>query len=162
VGDLFSQHNPGGHNLLGFESLYLGPSGDFFLLQPHTHDDTARSVLRSVHPELPAVKDRRLKKGGGYTHTDLTKASGIQRIQIYRDGMGVTIDMENPPNHTQLSAIRDAYMMTPMQTFVAEITMGGKLLAHLTKFDQLRAFVNNFDPASPDSTRITNPDFAKM
>lgn len=164
VNDLFSRHKPGQQNLAGFDSLYLGTSGDFFLLPPHRHDDMARSVLRSVHPDLPAVKrDGGAARGaGGYTHTDLTRASGIQRIQIYRDGMGVTIDMENPPNHIQLSAIADAYMMTPMQTFVAEITMGGKLLAHLTKFDQLRAFVRNFDPSSPETTRIMDPAFAKM
>ena len=160
VAGLFRTQRPGS-NMLGFDSLYLGPSGKMFMLQPHTHDETARAVLRSIHPDLPAnpVKGR---KAGGYTHTDLTRASGIQRIQIYRDGMGVTIEMSRPPNRTQLNAIRDAYMMTPMDRFVAEINLGGKTLAHLTSFGQLVHFVNNWDPDDPSSVEVLDPRLGEL
>lgn len=160
VGELFSTQRPG-TNMKGFDSLYLGPSGTIFMLRPHTHDATARSVLRSVHPELPAA----FSKGhlsGGYTHTDLTQASGIQRFQIYRDGMGVTVEMSRPPNRRQLDAIRDIYMMTPMERFVAEITLGGKLISHLTSFGQLVHFVNNWDPDDPSSVTVLDPRLGEL
>lgn len=160
VPDLFSTQRPGG-NVKGFDSLYVGPSGKVFMLDPHQHNETARKVLRTVHPDLPA----NLSKGmlaGGYSHTDLTMASGIQRIQIYRDGMGVTIEMSRPPNRTQLNAIRDAYMMTPMDRFVAEINLGGKTLAHLTSFGQLVHFVNNWDPDDPSSVEVLDPRLGEL
>jgi len=169
--DLFSTQNPGGNNMMGFDSLYLGPSGDFFLLQPHTHDETSRSVLRGVDPTLPAKKcdsprapsgKRKPMKAGGYTHTDLTKASGIQRVQIYRDGMGVTIEMSNPPTSRQLDAIRKAYSMTSRNRFVAEITYDGVLVGHLQSFAELVHFVNNFDPENPTSTPEMDPRAAEM
>jgi hypothetical protein len=152
---LFTDHNPG-HNIKGFDSLYVGPSGDVFLLQPHQHNETARRVLRTVHPDLPL----NLVKGhlaGGYSHTDLTRVSGIQRIQIYPDGMGVTIEMSRPPNRAQLDAIRDTYSMTPMERFVAEINLDGKNVAHLTSFSQLVHFVNNWNPDDPSSVEALNP-----
>ena len=155
VPELFSTQMPG-MNMKGFDSLYVGPSGDVFMLTPHQHNETARSVLRAVHPDLPAnlVQGR---VAGGYSHTDLTRASGIQRIQIYRDGMGVTVEMANPPNRRQLDAIRDAYMMTPMDRFVAEINLNGETLAHLTSFGQLVHFVNNWDPDDPSSVEVLDP-----
>ncbi len=48
-------------------------------------------------PELPANRRGRHLKAGGYGHTHLTPASGVRRIQVYRDGMGVTLEMCRPP-----------------------------------------------------------------
>ncbi len=144
VADLFTAHNPG-QNMRGFDSLYVGSSGNVFMLDPHRHDETARRVLRTVHPELPEILTKG-QKAGGYTHTDLIQASGVQRIQIYSDGMGVTVEMSRPPNHDQLRTIRDIYSMTPMERFVAEINVDGKLLTHLTTFPQLVNFVDNWNP----------------
>lgn len=160
VPELFSTMNPGS-NTKGFDSLYLGPSGTVFMLRPHTHAEIARSVLRNVHPDLPSI----LTKGrvaGGYSHSDLTKASGIQRFQIYRDGMGVTIEMSNPPGRRQLDAIRDIYRMTPMDRFVAEINLDGRTLAHLTSFGQLVHFVNNWDPDDPSSVEVLDPRLGEL
>ena len=161
VDELFSTQRPG-QNLKGFNSLYVGPSGDAFLLDSHQHDETARSVLCTVHPDLPAnLRGKRLK-AGCYSHTDLTLASGIQRIQIYRDGMGVTVEMRRPPNGEQLGAVRDAYMLTPMDRFVAEINLDGELVAHLTSFGQLVHFVDNWDPNDSCSIEVLDPRLAEL
>ena len=144
---LFTGPRPG-QNMKGFDSLYVGPSGDLFLLHPHQHNETARQVLRTVHPELPANPVKRV--AGGYTHTDLTQASGIQRIQIYRDGMGVTVEMCRPPNDGQLGAVREAYMLTPMGRFVAEINVVGTTVGRFTSFGELVEFVNGWDPTEPE------------
>jgi hypothetical protein len=147
--ELFQTQNVG-KNMMGFDSLYLAPTGEFFLIHPHTHDMVSRDILRAVHPELPATKENsKYQKGGGYSHVDLTKLSGIQRVQIYSDGMGITIEMTSPPNTKQLNAIRDAYMLTPMKRFVAEISFNGEMVASLTSFRELVHFVNNFDPKNP-------------
>ena len=148
VGELFRTQLPG-INMNGFDSLYLGPSGRFFLLHPHTHDETARTVLRTVHPDLPVSKVKG-RTAGGYKHTDLTRASGIQRIQIYRDGMGVTVEMCRPPNSGQLEAIREAYMLTPMVLFVAEINVAGTTFGRFALFGELVEFVGSWDPGEPD------------
>jgi hypothetical protein len=160
VADLFSTQKPG-QNMKSFDSLYVGPSGNIFMLQPHSHDETARRVLRTVHPELPAIMTEG-RVAGGYTHTDLTQASGIQRIQIYRDGVGVTVEMSRPPNGAQLNTIRDAYTMTPMGRFIAEITLNGELLTHLTSFGQLVHFVNNWDPDDPSSVEVLDPRLGEL
>jgi hypothetical protein len=158
VNEVFDKHKLGGSNLAGFDSLYLGPSGKLFLLEPHTHDDTSGKVLRKVHPEMSFNK--RLK-GGGCTHTDLSSRSGIQRLQVYRDGMGVTIDMGNPPNQTQLGAIRSVFKQTPMETFIAEINFEGKTVATLKSFSELVSFVNNFDPKNPETTKVIPAYFGR-
>ena len=146
VANLFLTHNVG-KNLMGFDSLYLSPDGEYFLIPSHSHDEVSRKVLRSINPELPACKENcKYQKGGGYTHSDLTQVTGIQRVQIYNDGMGITIEMSNPPNIKQLNAIRDAYEMTSQDRFVAEINYDGKLIKHLKSFKELVSFVNNFDP----------------
>jgi len=149
AGELFRTQRPGNANAMGFESLYVGPSARFFLLHTHTHDETARTVLRMVHPDLPASKVKG-RKAGGYKHFDLTLASGIQRIQIYRDGMGVTVEMCRPPNGGQLGSVRDAYMRTPMSRFVAEINVVGTTTGRFTSFGDLADFVGNWDRAEPD------------
>jgi len=148
VTDLFRTQRPGTNNVKGFDSLYVGPSGNVFMLDPHQHNETARRVLRTVHPELPANPVKRV--AGGYTHTDLTLASGIQRIQIYRDGMGVTVEMCRPPNGLQLGAVREAYMLTPMERFVAEINVAGTTIGWFTSFGELVEFVNGWDPTQPE------------
>lgn len=162
VDELFRIHRPGNANMNGFESLYVGPSGRFFLLRPHTHDETARTVLRTVHPELPPNLRGKGLKAGGYKHTDLTLASGIQRIQIYRDGMGVTVEMCRPPNGRQLEAVRDAYMKTPMSKFVAEINVVGTTLGWFESFGELVAFVNEWDPNDPEGMLRRWPELAGL
>jgi hypothetical protein len=149
VAELFDTRRPGDDNMMGFESLYLGPSGRFFLLHPHTHLDTAGRVIRSVHPGVPAPGPRR-SKGGGWSHRDLTLVSGIQRVQIYRDGMGVTVNLDHPPNLTQLGAVREAYARTPTQRFAAEVDSGGRTLVTLGAFGELVEFVNGWDPSRTD------------
>lgn len=148
VADLFSTQRPG-QNMKGLDSLYVGPSGSIFMLDPHQHNETARKVLRTVHPDLPPnlVKGR---LAGGYRHTDLTLASGIQRIQIYPDGMGVTAEMCRPPNGLQLGAVREAYMLTPMERFVAEINVAGTTVGWFTSFGELAEFVGGWDPTKPE------------
>jgi hypothetical protein len=161
VDNLFSQNV--GRNIHGFDSLYLDREGNFALIQPHTHNAIARDVLTSVYPELPSKKeDSKYKKGGGYTHADLTQLSGIQRIQIYNDGMGITVEMRNSPNKRQLSAIRDAYSMTTMDKFVAEIRLDGEIIAHIDTFSEFVYFVNNFDPNDPSSMDEVNKHLSTM
>ena len=148
VDDLVKQQ-ASGRPLAGLESLYLGPTGQFYLLtRPHSHDETSRAVLRSIHPELPAIRDK-YRKGGGYTHADLSRATGILRMQWNERGIGVTINMDNPPSEAQLEAIRQAYMRTPMESFIAEISSGDVVLTHLTSFKELLKFVRYWDPDNP-------------
>ncbi len=144
AGEMFRTQRPG-VNSKRLDSLYVGPSGSIFMLDPHQHNETARKVLRTVHPDLPPnlVKGR---LAGGYRHTDLTLASGIQRIQIYDDGMGVTVEMCRPPNQPQLEAVRDAYMRTPMSKLVAEINVAGTTVGWFTSFGELAEFVGGWDP----------------
>jgi len=149
VQELFGTRRPGKDNMTGFESLYLGPSGRFFLLHPHTHLETAGRVIRTVHPGAPASGPRN-SKGGGWSHRDLTLASGIQRIQIYRDGMGVTVNLDHPPNRTQLVAVAEAFARTPVSRFAAEIDSGGRTLVTLGSFGELVGLVNEWDPTDPD------------
>ncbi len=143
---LFKKHNPG-QNMRGFDSLYIGPSGSYYLLHPHTHDMTAYEVIRGIHGnsyQSPTANPAH--KFGGITHTDLSHLSGIMRIQIYGNGMGVTIDMNHPPTPAQLEAIRQVYMRTLQEKFVAEITLNGTTLRHLTSYEDLVDFVNNYAP----------------
>ena len=161
VDDLFMQRKPGS-NMKSLDSLYVGRNGEYFLLRPHSHDEVAREVLRTVDPNLPAVK-RKGWPSGGYTHHDLGRASGgIMRTQFYPDGMGVTIDMNSPPNRAQLDAIRRGYRNTPMERFVAEITLDGKILAHLTSFGQLVHLVNSFDPNHPEDIDVLDPKLGEL
>jgi len=149
VAELFDTRRPGNDNMTGFESLYLGPSGRIFLLHPHPHLDTAGRVIRTVHPGAAAPGPRR-SKGGGWSHRDLTLASGIQRVQIYRDGMGVTVNLDHPPNRTQLEAVAEAFARTPMQRFAAEMDSGGRTLVTLGAFADLAEVVGGWDPTQPD------------
>lgn len=160
VAELFREENPG-RNLSGFSSLYVSPDGEFYLIPSHQHNEIARDVLRAVDPNLPPVK-KRYMRGGGYTATDLARTAGIQRVQIYNDGMGVTIDMAYPPTSKQLQAIREAYSMTPMRRFVAEIVYDGKPLTHLHSFRDLVYFVNNFDPDNPEALEEISPELASF
>jgi len=146
VEELFARHRPG-ENLKGFDSLYVGPSGRSYLLHPHTHDRTAGSVMRLVHEKVepPGGADRH-SKGGGWAHAHLTLASGIQRVQLYSDGMGVTVEMGRPPNRTQLGAIREAYLRTSMSRFAAEINRYGRTLVTVGSFDALAQVVHLWNP----------------
>jgi len=148
AGELFRTQRPG-LNSKRLDSLYVGPSGNILMLDPHQHNETARKVLRTVHPDLPTnlVKGR---LAGGYKHTDLTLASAIQRIQIYDDGMGVTVEMCRPPNRLQLGSVRDVYVRTPMGRFVAEINVAGTTIGWFTSFGELAEFVGAWDPTQPD------------
>lgn len=162
VAELFTEKNPG-KNILGFSSLYLSSDGEYFLIPSHTHDEVSRKVLRKVNPQLPSHQNGAEKlKSGGYTHNDLTQISGIQRVQIYNDGMGITIEMSNPPNIKQLNAIKDAYEMTTQKHFVAEVVLNNELITHLTFFRQLVYFVNNFDPEHPESMEEINPRLSDL
>ena len=149
VDELRGTQRPGNRNLKGLDSLYLGRSGVFYLLQPHTHDIIAGTVMRKIHPEVPPSGDHK-SKGGGWTHHDLSRASGIQRIQIYSGGMGVAVNMDNPPNRAQLDVVREAHARTPRARFVAEIDLGGRTLVTLGTFDELARFVSHWDPHDPD------------
>lgn len=149
VAELFDTRRPGNDNMMGFESLYLGPSGRYFLLHTHTHLDTAGKVMRAVHPDVPPPGPRR-SKGGGWSHRDLTLASGIQRVQIYRDGMGVTVNLDRPPNRTQLEAVAEAFARTPMQRLAAEMDSHGRTLVTLGSFYELVEFVGIWDPTQSE------------
>ena len=138
---------PIGKNMKGFDSLFIGPLGNVFQLMPHQHNQVSKNVMRSLNPEeTPMGKD--------WGHQDLSNASGAVRFQVYRDGMGVTINMNNPPNLSQLNAIREMYKQTPMERFIAEITFDGEIIAHLTSFSQLANFVNQFNPADPTAVDV--------
>lgn len=140
--DLFAGENMLGQNMRGFDSLYLGPSGNFYLLPPHTHDLFAGNVIRQVHPQ-------RLLLNSGYRLT-FQVLSGIQRVQAYNDGLGLTVDMNNPPNQRQLDAIREAWMRTSMERFVAEIRVDGKIVKHITSFGELVQFVKHYGEDGKD------------
>ena len=163
VEELFRTQRPGTNNLKSFDSLYLGKSGTFYLLHPHTHDVTAGRVIGSVHPGIrPPGVAKKYAKGGGWTHSDLTLLSGIQRIQIRGNGVGVTVEMGHPPNRTQLDAVRAAYSMTPMQLFVVEIDRGGHTLFTLGSFDDLVDLVNHWDPEQPEEMFQQWPQLAGL
>jgi hypothetical protein len=144
---LFTERNPG-KNMAGFDSLYVDPSGRIHLIRQHSHDEVAGKIMRRMNPEAVPPGNPR-SKGGGWRPHDFAVASGIQRFQIYGDGMGVTIDMNRPSNRAQLDAIREAFSFTPMKRFVAEITLDGKILNHLTSFKDLVHFVNNWNLHPP-------------
>ena len=146
VEELFATHRPG-QNLKGFDSLYLGPSGRFYLLHPHTHDRTAGSVMRLVHEGVePARQPGSAPQSAGWAHAHLTLASGIQRVQLYSDGMGVTVEMGHPPNRRQLGAVREAYLRTSMSRFAAEIDRCGRTLVTVGSFDALAQVVHLWNP----------------
>lgn len=126
-----------------FDSLYLGPSGTIYLLQPHSHDSIAGQVIRQIHPNI--IPPQKKTKGGGWTHSDLTQKSGIMRFQIYQNGMGITVDLSNPPNTTQLQIIHEIYNQTSQEVFVAEIAHNGKILERLESFMDLVRYINKFD-----------------
>jgi hypothetical protein len=161
VDELFRLHRPGINNMAGFASLYLGPSGRFFLLRPHSHLEVAGKIMRSLHPHVPPPGCRR-SKGGGWSHSDLSLVSAIQRLQIYGDGIGVTVNMDNPPNQMQLDAIRSAYLRTPMGRFAAEIDHDGRTLITLGSFAELVRFVGCWDPERSDEVLRISPKLAGL
>lgn len=150
-----------GKNMAGFDSLYIGPSGKLFLIRSHSHDETAGNIMKKMNPG--AIPPGNVKsKGRGWRPHDFAVASGIQRMQIYHDGMGVTIDMNRPPNRRQLDAIREAFSFTPMDKFVAEITLDGQIVTHLTSFKDLVHFVNNWNPNQTEKTTELDPKLSVL
>lgn len=139
---MYTSHNLG-KNIKGFSSVFVGPSGQVFVIPSHQHLDVAGRVLSTLHPSGPKGGINMKQKGKGWDHSDLSSASGIMRAQVWRDGVGVSINMENPPNQKQLDAIRDLFSKTSQDRFVAEVTdREGNLV--IDSYAGLVAYVKNY------------------
>jgi hypothetical protein len=76
--------------------------------------------------------------------------------------MAVTVDMDHPPNRTQLGAVRRAFLMTPMHRFAAEIDRAGRTVVTLGSFGELVHLVNHWDPGHPEGVLRVFPDLAEL
>lgn len=101
-------------------SVYILNDGRIAVMRPHTHDETAASVLG--HRLVPEEYD----SDGHFIRNEVRSPlmplyAGALRCQIYTDGIGVTVDMARKPNEKQLQSIRRLYESTPQKRFTAEV-----------------------------------------
>jgi hypothetical protein len=95
-------------------------------------------------------------------HQDLTLYPGVQRIQIYRCGMGVTVKVDHPPFPFQLRSVAVAFARTPMSRFAAENGSHGRRLVTPRTLDELSGSVNGCDPTQPGAMVRTWPWLAGL
>jgi len=118
---------PSARNLKdGVSSAYILDDGRCVLLRPHTHDTTAREVLLMTLPPEPYEPDSAFSLQVNSTLMPLyTRAI---RVQMLADGIGVTIDMVNPPTDRQIESIKEYYNLTSQKRFVVEIKWNSELI----------------------------------
>lgn len=123
-------------------SAYITPDGEVHILQPHKHDETARNILAPVVEGTGKVlsKAERMELDS----RAMPLYTGAVRAQFYPDGVGVTINMEVPPTRQQIQALKEHYDRTTKGVFVAEIIHGKDLLAHITDYDSLVTYLQNY------------------
>jgi hypothetical protein len=116
-------------------SVYLNRSGGVHVIRPHSHIETAKGILRALHPSFTESRAPNPQQV-------LSLLSGLIRAQIYNDGIGVSLEMAHPPSAAQLAAIRDLHDLAGGGTLVVEVLSEGKLLGHVQSLAGLDAFVS--------------------
>jgi len=59
------------------------------------------------------------------------------RAQYYASqGVGLSVVLENPPNHAQLIALDALHSTTPGTRFTAELYQGGELIDSVTEYGE--------------------------
>lgn len=110
----------------GVSSAYILDDGKCVLLRPHTHDVTAREVLLMMLPPESHEPDSAFSLQINSTLMPLyTRAI---RVQMLEDGIGVTIDMVNPPTDRQIESILEYYELTNQKRFVVEVKWNSELI----------------------------------
>jgi len=134
-------------------SVYILNDGRVAVMKPHTHDQTAASVLgqRLVPEEYDS--------DGHFIRNEVRSPlmplyAGALRCQIYADGIGVTVDMARKPNKNQLQSIRELYELTSRKIFTAEIKWNRELRGYIhNDINDFENYVNNFIP-QPNGTPV--------
>lgn len=131
-------------------SAYILPSGEYILLMSHHHDEVARSILPKIL--VPPTHDYGRTFVGKINSLHMPIFTGAIRVQLLPDGLGVMIDMANPPSNAQINAIKDYYNMTNGNTFVCEINYKGEQLAWVRSLLDLDVFLNTYNKGNKRKT----------
>lgn len=120
-------------------SAYVLADGKCVLLLPHHHDQVARAILPKLL--VPQTHDYDREFVGKLNSTLMPLYTGVVRVQMLPDGIGVMIDVLRPPTCNQLQAVEEYYDLTSGETFVVEVNHNGRLLAWLRSFVDLDTLV---------------------
>lgn len=114
-------------------SLYIDRDGTVYILKPHTHEETARAVLREATDLNPP------DESPGHDEWLMTflQRSGMAHSQVLRRGAGITFDLVNTPTSEQIKAIRDLHFTSGGNDFSATLLRNGRNVAHIENIDQL-------------------------
>jgi len=141
---------PSARNLKdGVSSAYILNDGRCVLLRPHTHDVTAREVLLMTLPPEPYEPDSAFSLQINAILMPLyTRAI---RVQMLADGIGITIDMIHPPNDKQIESIKEYYLLTTRERFVAEVKWNSELILKVRRdFEDFVDLVKHFHKVMKD------------
>jgi len=137
-------------------STYILTDGRCVLMLPHHHDDTARIVLPpAMVPETHNYDTAFRLSVNAHLMPLYSKAI---RVQMYPDGIGVTIDMACQPNIKQVESIREYYDMTDRTVFVAEIKYNGLLIAKATAWHDFYGLIRMFPTSKCNRQSLSNEE----
>jgi hypothetical protein len=125
-------------------SAFILRDGICVLNIPHTHDETARSILPNYM--LPETHEPNKAFGMSINSDHMPLYARALRAQFRPTGLGVTIDMLVPPTEEQINAIRDYYNLTSKEYFVAEIKWDRELLGRIVSLDNFLLFLSKGFP----------------
>ena len=120
-------------------SAYILGDGRCVLMRPHTHDNTARIVLpRAMVPDTHIYDKEFVLRVNAHLMPLYARAI---RVQMYPNGIGVSVDMLMPPNLEQLQSIREYYESTTGDVFVAEMRYNLKMIGRVRGWDEFHEYI---------------------
>jgi len=120
-------------------SAYILDDGRCVLMRPHSHDNTARLVLpQAMVPETHIYDKEFVLSVNAHLMPLYSRAI---RVQMYPNGIGVSVEMLKPPNVEQIQSIREYYESTTGDVFMAEMRYNLKIIGRMRTWQEFYEYI---------------------